>query len=69
MKESVNTLELDMSLDWLLNEASWEEYYYALDLVIDWGKKREEFERITHQSQQSKLHGVEPLKPRTTSVG
>ena len=36
---------------WLLREATWGEFWFALDQVVDWIKKREELEKLQEEKQ------------------
>jgi hypothetical protein len=38
---------------WLLREATWREFWFALDQVVDWIKKREEIEKLHEEKQKN----------------
>jgi len=39
-------LEKDRDYQWLLKEASWQEFWLFLDQLVDWREKREELENL-----------------------
>jgi len=38
--------EHNADCQWLLKEATWEEFWYAVDLIVDWIEKREQISRL-----------------------
>jgi hypothetical protein len=43
---SKQPVEKDKDYQWLLKEASWQEFWLFLDQLVDWNKKREELENL-----------------------
>jgi len=42
--------EPENDIHWLLSEASWGEFWTAVDQLVDWIKKREELEHLHHHN-------------------
>ena len=40
-------LRKERSYQWLLKEASWQEFWLILDELVDWNEKRDEFENLS----------------------
>ncbi|MDX1417730.1 MAG: hypothetical protein R3293_26240 [Candidatus Promineifilaceae bacterium] len=50
-KQRKQPQEKERAYQWLLMEASWQEFWHSLDQLVDWNKKREEWERLcSHRS-------------------
>lgn len=45
--------EQDRDYSWLLKEASWGEFWFAIDQVVDWIKKREEVEKLQKEKEKN----------------
>ena len=45
-KQTEQPLEKERDYQWLLKEASWQEFWLILDQLVDWNKKRKEIESL-----------------------
>jgi hypothetical protein len=45
-KQTEQPLEKDKDYQWLLKEASWQEFWLLLDQLVDWNQKRKEIEGL-----------------------
>jgi hypothetical protein len=53
-KQTEQPLEKDKDYQWLMKEASWQEFWLLVDQLVDWNKKRKEIKDLnSNQSNHS----------------